>query len=128
MSTDREEQALDQRLREALRAADPGEPFVRRVMARIGREKAETQILAKPGSARRSWPRRMAWISTALAASLLLALIGHQWQQDREQAEGLEARARLLEALRLTSEKLDLAYDVVNAPDQTNGEDATHES
>jgi negative regulator of sigma E activity len=55
------------------------------------------------------------WVSAALAASVVFAAIlgTHEWQERREQA-GLEARKQLLEALRLTGEKLDVAYQAVN--------------
>jgi hypothetical protein len=44
----------------------------------------------------------------------VLAVIGiHEWQAHRER-EGLEARAQLLDALRVTGEKLDIAYRTVN--------------
>lgn len=110
MSKDFEEQ-----LREALRPVDPDEGFEHRVMARIGREPA------------RSRPKVSRWVSVALAASVgFAAIIGtHTWQVRREQ-EGLEARKQLIEALRLTGEKLDVAYQAVNreehsAPDDRSG-------
>jgi hypothetical protein len=53
-------------------------------------------------------------LSGAIAASIVLGfLITHEWQARRER-QGLEARSQLLEALRVTGEKLDLAYRVVN--------------
>jgi negative regulator of sigma E activity len=107
---------LERLLRRALRPVDPGEDFTARVMARVS---------AKPRNLRaRSW--RVAWIPAALAASALLVLAGvYEWQQRQKEA-GLAARAQVLEALRVTSEKLDLAYRLINtssrpAPDRDSG-------
>jgi hypothetical protein len=40
-------------------------------------------------------------------------LVAHDWHARRTQ-EGLQARRQLLEALRVTSNKLDIAYRAVN--------------
>ncbi len=94
---------FEQQLREALRPVEPEEGFEQRVMAGIARE----------GSRRRAKVTR--WVSVALAASAAFAAIigAQQWQERREQ-EGLEARRQLIEALQLTGEKLDVAYQAVN--------------
>ena len=106
---------FEQQLRDALRPVDPEEGFEQRVMARIaqGRSRTRTKITR--------------WVSVALAASVVFAAIlgAHQWQLRREQ-EGLEARKQLIEALRLTGEKLDVAYQAVNRdaplpPDDESG-------
>ncbi len=109
MSKDFEEQ-----LREALRPVEPDEGFEHRVMARISRE---------PARARTKVTR---WVSVALAASVgFAAIIGtHTWQVRREQ-EGLEARKQLIEALRLTGEKLDVAYQAVNRESQSTKDDGS---
>lgn len=60
----------------------------------------------------------------ALAASLIGAVLlgtfaankNDQQLARREEAAGLEASRELMEALRMTSQKLDLAYEAVNAP------------
>jgi len=91
---------LEKQLRDALRPIDPPAGFATRVSER-------TQ--------RRRWPRGRLpmhphWLPTALAASVLAALVlGYGWQVHRER-QGLQARQQLIEALRLTGEKLDLAY------------------
>ena len=95
---------FERQLREALRPVDPEEGFEQRVMARVA------------GEPRRSRARVTRWTaSLALAASVAFAAIlgVHQWQERREQ-QGLEARRQLLEALRVTGEKLDVAYQAVN--------------
>ena len=60
-------------------------------------------------------PRRRSWqVPAALAASLILGVIVvHAWQVQRER-QGLQARQQLMEALRVTGEKLDLVYRGVN--------------
>jgi anti-sigma factor RsiW len=83
---------LDDELRSALRSVDPGEEFAARVMARIANESTRP---------RRSVPAGYQWLSAALVAAVVFGvLIAH----DRQ----------LIEALRVTGEKLDLAYRVVN--------------
>jgi hypothetical protein len=107
---------FEQQLRDALRPIDPEEGFERRVMARVAGESA----------GRRAKVTRWA-ASLALAASVAFAAIlgAHQWQERREQ-QGQEARRQLLEALRLTGEKLDLAYQAVNreSPREDDGSGA----
>jgi negative regulator of sigma E activity len=94
---------IEQQLREALRPVDPDEGFDQRVMARIAQERSRART------------RVTRWVSVALAASVVFAAVlgAHEWQLRREQ-EGLEARKQLIEALRLTGEKLDVAYQAVN--------------
>jgi len=117
---------LNERLRAALRPVDPGEHFTRSVLARIASEpvsrptlrsvrdrNAVGEIPRSPDGAR--WGNLgLTWLSaTVLAACAALGLmIAHQHEAQRAEA-GLEARRQVMEALRLTSEKLDLAYRVV---------------
>ena len=103
---------FEQQLREALRPVEPEEGFEQRVMARVARE----------GTRRHAKVTR--WVSVALAASVAFATIvgTYQWQVRREQ-EGLEARRQLLEALQLTGEKLDVAYQAVNREAQPPADD-----
>lgn len=103
---------LEGKLREALRAVEPQDGFADRVLAKLASEASPSGHEAQPGS--RFRPRHARWMSIALAASVLAAvLIGQQWRVQTEH-EGLEAKRQLLEALRMTSDKLDLAYQVVN--------------
>jgi uncharacterized iron-regulated membrane protein len=107
---------LERRLRRALRPVDPGEDFTARVMAQVSAERGNLAVRS----------RRVAWIPAALAASVLLVIAGvYGWQQ-RQKEVGLQARAQVLEALRVTSKKLDLAYRLINtsprnAPDRDSG-------
>lgn len=111
---------LEKELREALRPVDPGEDFTARVLARVSAEPATAA--ARDSLAARLAPGRQLWIPLALAASLAAVLVlGVQWHQRRE-LRGLEARRELIEALRVTSQKLDLAYRLVNRPHSSGGE------
>ena len=106
---------FEQQLRDALRPVDPEEGFEQRVMARIASEPTRSRAKVTRWAA-----------GVALAASVVgVAILGaHQWQERREQ-QGLEARRQLLEALRVTGEKLDVAYQAVNRqsppPDDESG-------
>jgi negative regulator of sigma E activity len=105
---------FEQQLRDTLRPVEPEEGFEQRVMARIAREPP------------RSRTRVSRWVAIGLAASVAFAaIIGtQQWQQRREQ-EGLEARRQLLEALRVTGEKLDVAYQAVNRESEPPNHDGS---
>jgi hypothetical protein len=96
---------FEKELREALRPVDPAAGFADRVISRIERERPS----------RRGWrPRKSHWVPVALAASAVLAaVLVREWEVHRER-QGLEARAQLIDALRVTGEKLDLAYRSVN--------------
>jgi hypothetical protein len=113
---------LDNPLRKALRPVDPGEDFTARVLARAAEEGARGETGAPP-LARRG--RRFIWVPAALAASLALVFgVAHLWREHQEE-EGLAARDQVMEALRMTSEKLDLAYQIVNRPAPPPGEDSS---
>jgi hypothetical protein len=61
----------------------------------------------------------------SIELELLIAAVGiSQWQEHREQ-QGLEARRQLLEALRVTGEKLDMTYEAVNRRSQTTDPENT---
>lgn len=100
---------LENELRRALRPEDPGDEFTRRVMARLRTQATTPQP-------RRAQPGRLVrWLPAALAASLLVAImVKHERTEERLVEDGLRAREQLLLALRMTSQKLDLAYTVVH--------------
>ena len=106
---------FERQLQDALRPVDPEEGFGQRVMARVARE---------PARARAKVTRWAAALALAASVAFAAVLGTHQWQERREQ-QGLEARRQLLEALRLTGEKLDVAYQAVNResppPDDGSG-------
>ena len=104
---------IESEMRAALRPVAPSEEF--------------SQRLATHGASRRPAalePRRVAtgrhplawWFGASLAASVLLAVGVHQHlEQQRLQQSGLEARREVLQALRVTSQKLNLAYEAVKS-------------
>ena len=107
MSGERGDEELERRLRGALGAVDPGAGFAPRVLARIAAEPRSAGRPARAGAV-------VGWLSFGLAASVILAvLLAHQWQVQRLE-HGREARRQLIEALRMTDEKLNLASRVVN--------------
>jgi hypothetical protein len=107
MSDLEQQKDLERRLRSALGAVDPGEGFAPRVMARIAAEPVSPPRAARAGAV-------VSWLAFGLAASGVLAvLLAHEWQVRRLE-QGREARRQLIEALKVTDEKLNLAYRVVN--------------
>jgi hypothetical protein len=114
---DKLDDRLDEELRDALRPVDPGDDFTRAVMARVASHTVTE--LRRPSAPRRFFtralPRTLSWTPAALAASLLIAIfVTHEGHRQHDMSEGLRARQELLEALRVTSEKLDIAYQVVH--------------
>jgi hypothetical protein len=108
---------FENQLRRAMRPVDAPEGFAERLMKRLP-EREKPVLVALPTPPRRS---RQYGLPAALAASLLAAvLLGQQLASHRfereEQAAGLAAKQELLQALRVTSQKLDMAYQAVNSP------------
>jgi hypothetical protein len=105
---------IESRLRAALRPVAPREEFSQKLLAQA--------VVASPAPPKRrdftaARLRPLAWwLSASLAASLVLAVGVHQHlQQQRLQQSGLEARREVLKALRVTSQKLNLAYEAVKS-------------
>jgi hypothetical protein len=91
---------LEAQMRAALRPVAPSGAFNRKLLARLAVAERRKRL---------DW-----WIPASLAASILLAFgVQHHLQEERELKNGLEARREVLEALRMTSQKLDLAYEAV---------------
>jgi hypothetical protein len=105
---------IESRMRAALRPVPPSEDFSQKLLARL---MAEQPVPAK--SRRLTWasPRPAAWwFAASLAASVLLAVgVQQHLQQQRLRQSGLEARREVVEALRMTSQKLNLAYEAVKS-------------
>jgi hypothetical protein len=79
-----------------------------RILAELGRRGPGLRP-ARHGIAPRTW-----WVSFGLAASMIIAVgVGVEFKSHQERAAGLEARRQVIEALRVTHEKLDLAYQAV---------------
>lgn len=105
---------LESRLRAALRPVEPREDFTRNLIARVTADPNAQSSRRRFG--RRRFKRPAWWLTAGAAASLLIAVgIQHHLQERREREGGLEARRQVIEALRVTSQKLDLAYEAVRS-------------
>jgi len=115
---------FEDELRRRLRAVDAPGGFTERLMAALPVEKNPTVVAFIPKAAR---PARQFGVPAALAASLLGAvLFGMHVANDRslrEEQEGIAASQQLMQALRVTSQKLDLAYEAVNNPPTAGDEE-----
>jgi len=109
---------LENELRRRLAPVDAPAGFTERLMATLPAERKSTVVAFKPRTARPF--ARQFGIPAALAASLLVAvLFGVHMANERalrEEQEGIAASRELMQALRVTSQKLDLAYEAVNPP------------
>ena len=108
---------FENELRRRLRPVDAPEGFAERLMRALPTDVKPAVVVALPAP-RRSRVRRFG-MPAALAASLLAAvLLGQHVAEERvlrAEREGLEASRELMQALRLTSDKLDLAYEAVQS-------------
>jgi hypothetical protein len=121
---------FENELRRLMRPVDAPEGLTERIMGALPPRPAAATVtpieFARPAK-----PPRNYWMPGALAASLVGAILlgtftakEHEQQlAQREEAAGLEARRELMEALRVTSQKLDLAYEAVNAPPPAQDEE-----
>ena len=105
---------IESRMRAALRPVAPSDEFSQRLLTQVALPRAPRP---KPRRGGVGGLHPLAWWLTAsLAASVILAVGVHQHlQQQRLQQSGLEARREVVEALRLTSQKLNLAYEAVKS-------------
>ena len=111
---------LESRLRAALRPVEPSDEFTRDLIARVA---ADQRSSSDARSARGRRPRAW-WLSASMAASLLVAAgIQHQLHERHERERGLEARREVIEALRVTSQKLNLAYEVIKNQSSSAADD-----
>src|ERR1700761_1240095 len=114
---------LESQLKAALRPVAPRQGFSEKLLAQVvlGNPRTKVRRLA-PARLPLAW-----WLSASLAASVLLGFGVHEHLQERRmQQSGLEARREVLEALRVTSQKLQLAYEAVKSqsaplPDEKTG-------
>ena len=115
---------LERELRRRLRPVDAPEGFAERLMAALPAERKPAVVAFVPKAAR---PARQFGVPAALAASLLGAVLFGMHQANdralREQQEGIAASQQLMQALRVTSQKLDLAYEAVNNPPSAGEEE-----
>lgn len=108
---------FEDELRAALRPVEPSANFAERVLARLPHDATTNVREIAPRSTRTHLRRRvLRWLPVAMAASLVAAvLVRHELQLREEIERGRLAREQLIEALRVTSEKLDVAYQAVRS-------------
>jgi hypothetical protein len=102
---------IESEMRAALRPVAPSEEFSQMLVANVASQRPAALKPRRVPSGRHPlvW-----WFSASLAASVVLAVGVHQHlEQQRLQQSGLEARREVLQALRVTSQKLNLAYEAV---------------
>lgn len=103
---------FENELRQALRPAEPPDGFAARVLAKL--PAGSTAPARAPIIAFRAASHVTRWWPAALAASFIVGIIATLMTlEHHEQLAGLRARQQVMEALRVTSDKLDLAYRVV---------------
>jgi hypothetical protein len=108
-------QDLESLLRAALRPIAPSATFEKKLIARVTDDALRPQPKANRAGAA-GWRSRARWLSVAAAACLLIGVgLQNRLQLRRERENGLEARRQVVEALRVTSQKLDLAYEIVKS-------------
>jgi hypothetical protein len=115
-------QDLESQLRAALRPIAPGAAVEKKLIAAITEKPALALETGRFGG--RHDHSRARWLSLAAAACLLIALgMQHRLHQRRERENGLEARREVVEALRMTSQKLELAYEIVKSQSASSGDE-----
>jgi hypothetical protein len=116
---------IENELRRRLAPVDAPAGFADRVMRALPADVKPEVVTALPAT-RRSWVQKFV-MPTALAASLLAAvmLVRYSAEQREQLAEqrGREASRELMQALRLTSDKLDIAYQAVQSPPPADPEE-----
>ena len=109
---------VESQLRGALRPVEPRADFSQKLLARMLSAQAAPGKSPKlsPGAAR-PW---VGWMTASLAACLMVAVgVQQQLHQQRLRATGLEARREVEQALRVTSQKLNLAYEAIKSQSTT---------
>lgn len=110
---------FENELRRALRPLDAPAGFTERLMAALP-EKREVAPVPVSAPQHRRFAQRFG-IPAAFAAALVVSMLLGQHvadvqRQRSEQQAGLAASRELMEALKVTSQKLDLAYQATKAP------------
>ena len=116
---------LENELRRLLRPVDAPAGLADRVMRSLP-EHAKPAAITVLSAPRRSRMQQFG-LPTALAASLLAAVLLGQYTSEqralRAEQRGIEASRELMQALRLTSDKLDIAYQAVQGPPPSGPEE-----
>lgn len=104
---------FEEALRRALRPKDPGEDFAGKVVSRLDASEREPATVTRHGSRRPAALRRR-WVSVALAASVIAGVGLFQLRQHALDAERAnQARAQLLQALRIASDNVNIVRATV---------------
>jgi hypothetical protein len=117
-------------LRRALRPVDAPAGFTERVMRALPAQREPAPTSAAEDSPAQRRMKRFA-IPMAFAAALVLSVVLGQHvaevQKQRiareQEAAGIAASRELMQALHVTSQKLDLAYQAVKTPPPTAGDE-----
>jgi hypothetical protein len=125
---------IENRLRGALRRLDPPQGFTERVLAALPEQDLPARVATLPAARPAMAPSR--WQRFAVPASLAAALVAAVFLGQRigaqryanEQRAGREASRELMQALRVTSRKLDVAYQAVREHDPPPTNDDAEES
>ena len=113
---------LESQLRAALTPVPPSDEFTQKLIVRViadRRREADTGHTPGRNPKTTAW-----WLSATMAASLLIAAgVQYHLQERRDTERGLEARREVIEALRMTSEKLNLAYEAIKSQSSSPADD-----
>lgn len=120
---------FENELRRALRPVDAPAGFTDRVMRALPAQREPAPVMDEPSAQRRLMKRF--GIPMAFAAALVLSVVLGQHVADVQErrmaderaAAGLAASHELMQALRVTSQKLDLAYQAVKTPPRPAGDE-----
>jgi hypothetical protein len=118
---------LEQRLRRAMRPVEPPAGFAENVVAALGRVREQSRANSLSPAGRRSdhsrprlpWlPGRPVWFPATAAAGLAAVLVGAGlWNYQRaQQLRARQARAEVVEALRISSQTLNEALHTTVNP------------
>jgi len=118
---------FESELRHALRPVEPSADFTERVLARLPHNASSNVTeLRSRASCERSRERVWRWLPIAAAAAIVAAvLVRHELQLHDEIERGRLAREQLIEALRVTSAKLDVAYQAVRSQSAVDSQTQT---
>jgi negative regulator of sigma E activity len=121
---------VEDKLRRAMRPIDPPEGFAERVMRALPAREPPAPVVVLATVPRA--PRTSAWrrFSTpvTLAASLVVGVLVGKQMALEHQREGIAASRELMQALRVTSQKLDAAYQAVQGPPPAPDADEENQS
>jgi anti-sigma factor RsiW len=102
---------LEAELRSALRPVAPDDDFTQRLIAQVtSRPRASSgkRVISRHRRAGARW-----WLSGSVAAAVLIGIGVQDHLQSRQRDAGLRAKQQVIEALRLTNQKLDIAFQAV---------------